>query len=224
MTMTPSILPQFDLAQPLSWEGDTAEQLSMRQLRHQTKNALQGLLNQVAMCSGLQQHAAGRALARDLERRILLSAGLSDALFGFTATPRSIDARLDALGRAVIGSQADVDQEIAFEATVLGRCPAAYDDIIVRVAHELIVNAVKHGMTLRMVGRIEVLVDARDGRVGMTVSDDGWGLCDDGRIPDARGDGLRIAELLAAQLGGTVTLHRDRCRTHAMLRLPAGVR
>ena len=223
MTMIPSLPLPTDRhdAAPFSWGVDTSEQLSMRQLRHHTKNALQGLLNQVSACSGLQQNAAGRALARDLERRIHLSASISDALFGLTRAPRSLDSRLELLGRAVVSMVSDPDQDIALEVAVLGRMPRSVEDVLVRVAHEMIGNAIKHGMTLRMIGRIDVAIDARDGGVVMTVSDDGWGLCDDGRVPEARGDGLRIAELLADQVGGAVSLHRDRCRTVAMLRIPA---
>ncbi len=204
---------------------DTPEQLSLRQLRHHTKNALQRLLCEIAACPGLQHDPAGRALAHDLERRIRTSVSLSDALFGLTGVPRSLDMRLLSLGRAVVELMADGDQEIGVTVAVEGVCPAGYDDVLVRVAHELIGNAVKHGMHLRLIGKIEVVVDAGPHGVVLSVIDDGWGIClDDRRGAQGggmkRGEGLRIAALLAEQQGGTLVLSRDRCQTVAVMRLP----
>jgi two-component sensor histidine kinase len=204
---------------------DTPEQLALRQLRHHTKNALQRLLCEIAACPGLQRDPAGRALAEDLERRIRTSASLSDALFGLTGVPRSLDMRLLSLGKAVVELMADSDQEIGVIVAVEGVCPPGYDDVLVRVAHELIGNAVKHGMQLRLIGNIEVAVDAGLHGVTLSVIDDGWGMCLGDRRGEKgagvkRGEGLRIAALLAEQHGGTLVLSRDRCKTVAMMRLP----
>ena len=202
---------------PMSWLQETSEQVAMRQLRHHTKNALQRLLCQIESCPGLQRDPAGRALASDLERRISISASLSDALFGLTHAPSPLEVRMQAMARAVVALMADGDQEIEVTVKVDGVCPASYDDVLVRVAHELINNAVKHGMQLRLVGRIEVGIDASAQGVTLTVVDDGWGPCANA----GRGEGLRIAHLLAEQHGGVLSLDRDRCRTVARLALPA---
>ena len=200
------------------WPGRTDERISMRQLRHQTRNALQRLMWQIEACPGLRQDAAGRALADQLARRIELSAAVSDTLFGLTSSPGPLDARLEAMSRAVVGLMADDDQEIAVEVVVRGSCPE-YADVLVQVAHELVGNAVKHGMTLRMVGRIGLTVAVEDAGVTLTVADDGWGFCE--ADAGSRGDGLRIAQLLARQHGGSFELRRDRCQTIATLWLPA---
>ncbi len=199
------------------WPAATPERISFRQLRHQTKNALQRLLWQIEACPGLQQDAAGRTLAAELTRRIQLSATVSDTLFGLTAAPGPLQVRLDAMGRAVVALMADDDQEIAVETEVHGTCPDQAD-VLVQVAHELVGNAVKHGMTLRMVGCIKLTVVADPSGVTLTVADDGWGFCEP--AAGGRGDGLRIAELLARQHGGRVELRRDRCQTVATLKLP----
>ena len=57
-------------------------------LRYQTKNALQRIIAQCAQ-AGLRRTATGAALADDVQRRIILSARISDALFGLTAEPAS---------------------------------------------------------------------------------------------------------------------------------------
>ena len=197
-------------------EACLPEELALRQLRHHSKNALQRLLCQVEGCPGLQRDAAGRALAADLERRIQLSAQLSDALFGLTHAPGPLEPRLEALCEAVVGLLSDGDQMLSLSVAVHGAVPAGLDHTLVRIAHELVGNAVKHGMRLRMVGRIEVTVQAMLGRVVMTVADDGWGFCDGGRP----GEGLSIAGGLAAQQQGEVQLRRDRCFTIATVTLP----
>lgn len=229
---------QLDQEAPMTWRQDTSEQIALRQLRHHTKNALQRLLYQISACPGLQRDPAGRALAHDLERRILTSASLSDALFGLTGIPSALEVRLLSLGRTVVDLMADGDQEIEVAVDVEGFSPPGYDpsydpgydpgydNVLVRVAYELVGNAIKHGMHLRLVGKIEVTVEAGAGGVTLSVIDDGWGPCMDDRQerPEhgnaKRGEGLRIAALLAEQYGGTLRLSRDRCKTVAMMTLP----
>ena len=201
-----------------AWTDSGPEHLALRQLRHQSKNALQRLLCQVSGFAGQQRDPASRALAADLERRIHLSAALSDALIGMTRAPDPLALRLGNLSRAVVGLLSDGDQEIDVSAAVHGTIDPALDDLLVRIAHELIGNAVKHGMTLRMVGRIEVAVQAAPGVVIMTVADDGWGFSG----AAGRGEGLSIAHSLAEQHGGSLHLARTAALTSASLTLPAG--
>jgi two-component sensor histidine kinase len=193
-------------------EGDVA----FRQLRHHTKNALQRILCQVAMQPGLTDTPAGRILARDMERRIHLVAAISDALFGFTRAPESLETRLQGLGRSVIELLSDPGQLIALDVAVDGLCPAALEETVVRVAHELIGNAVKHGMHVRLVGRIELRVRNAGGETRLTVADDGWGYA----AQPAPGEGLSVARILAEQHGGEVRMSRERDLTHVTMVLP----
>lgn len=210
--------PANGMAVPATWpDAAAAEQLALRQLRHHSKNALQRLLCQVSGFAGQQRDPAGRTLVADLERRIQLSAALSDALFGMTRAPESLARRLESLTQAVVGLLSDGDQEIGVSVAVNGAVPAGADDVLVRVAHELVGNAVKHGMTLRMVGRIDVTVQVVLGVLVMTVADDGWGFCG----PAGRGEGLSIAHALAERHGGSLQVRRDTARTVATLTLPA---
>ncbi len=89
---------------------------------------------------------------------------------------------------------------------------------MLRVAHEFIGNAVKHGMHARVVGRIAIhLATGLDGRTALVVTDDGWGF--EGS-PDA-GEGLTIAGDLAASAGGTVSLRRTHVTVAALEIAPA---
>ncbi len=211
--------PSQSAAPAVLWLDGT-EQLAMRQLRHHSKNALQHLLCQVAGYAGLHHDRAGRALAAELERRIMLSADLSDALFGLTRAPGPLASRLEAMVQSAIGLASDGDQLLTAAVTVDGHVPATLDSLLVRIAHELVGNAVKHGMTLRMVGRIDVDVRLAADRVIMRVRDDGWGLCGTGR----HGEGLGIAHSLAEQHCGTLTLGRAAGLTIATLDLPLSSR
>ena len=189
--------------------------VAMRQLRHQTKNALQRLIAQIAKTS-LRATPEGEAMAEELERRIRLSARVSDALFGLTATPGPLDARLRSLADATVGLMADPAATVEVTVDVTGRCPAVLEETIVRVAHEMIGNAVKHGLSTSRVGHIRVLVrlDPRGGAT-LAVSDDGTEP-----VTTNAGDGLSIMRALAQPHGGTVTLAREADWTVARLRLP----
>ena len=101
--------------------------------------------------------------------------------------------------------------------TVDGECPEPLHQLVLRVAHEFVANAVKHGMHARAAGTISVrLATGIDGCTTLVVTDDGWGFHGS---PDA-GDGLEIAGDLAASIGGTISLVRTHV-TVAALELPA---
>jgi two-component sensor histidine kinase len=197
--------------------GDAESEFAFRQLRHQVKNVLQRILLQIADAQKLRATASNRWLLADLQRRILSSAEISDALFGLTRAPASMSERLQALSDSTIRMLAEDTQVIRSDVTVAGECPEPLRQLVLRVAHEFVGNAVTHGMRARVTGRISVhLATAINGRTTLAVTDDGWGF--EGS-PDA-GDGLTIAGDLAASAGGTVSLRRTRV-TVAALELPS---
>ena len=194
--------------------------LAMRQLRHQTKNALQRIMAQIAE-TDLRATETGSALADDVERRICLSARISDAVFGMTAAPGPLDTRLTALCNATVALLAHPKQTIGVDVTVSGTCPAALQAMVVQVAHEMVGNAVKHGLHMRLTGRISVRLwaagqgEANDASIVLLVSDNGWGP----RKSNA-GEGLPIMRILAEDFGGVVSLARDNDWTVARLDVP----
>ena len=217
MSHTPPrrLSPLADLAMtPTHEHPDT---IAMRQLRHQTKNALQRLIAQISQTQ-LRATPEGESLAEELERRIRLSARVSDALFGLTTAPGPLEARLRSMADATVALFADLEQTVQVTVDVVGRCPDATAQTIVRVAHEMVGNAVKHGLAVRLVGRIRIGVRVNPrGGVMLTVIDDGWG-------PAAPNDGAgaSIMRDLAQPHGGAMTLAREGAWTVARLRLPPG--
>jgi two-component sensor histidine kinase len=195
----------------LSQPFDNVTSVDFRQLRHQTKNALAGILAQVSV--GLASPEACRRTAADVERRILLTAQISDALFGLTREPGPFDYRLENLCEGVIGLASECDQYITFVCSVSAEPPPHQAETVLRIAHELVGNAVKHGMHMRLLGRIEVIVRESAAGLMLEVVDDGWGC---GRAP-AQGEGLSVASVLAEGCGGTISLERIGDRTTARL-------
>ncbi len=185
---------------PDTGEGETADRLSLRQLRHLTANALQQILNDVAQRDGLRSTAEGRRVCEDIERRILCSAALANALFGLTREPGLLPARLRDLGEVVIGLLGDPDQVLGLDVAVEGRCPPVLEEVVLRVAHELLGNAVKHGMYMRLVGRIRLGLASGPRGTKLVVADDGWGGCH----RPGHGQGLGLVRALIARFGGTL--------------------
>ena len=185
---------------PDAGERGAADRLSLHQLRHLTANTLQRILNEVAQLNELRSTAEGRRLCEDIERRILLSAALADALFGMTREPGPLPARLRGLGEVVIGLLGDPDQMLGLEVAVEGQCPRVLEGVVLRVAHELLGNAVKHGMYMRLVGRIRMSLASGPRGTRLVVADDGWGSCQ----RPGRGQGLGLVRALIAPFGGTL--------------------
>jgi two-component sensor histidine kinase len=189
-----------------------------RQLRHHTKNALQRILCQIERCRELQATADGKRLINDIERRVRLSSAVSDAMFGLTSKPGPLGARLQQLCDALIELLGDSDQLLRARVIVDPAVPAGLDDTVLRIVHEFVGNAIKHGLYARSVGNITVQVErAADLRVQIQVVDDGWGVC----CASEQGEGLKLARVLAEQQGGSVGLgsHRGLTRAEASLHL-----
>ena len=186
--------------------GDAdVEEIDLRQLRHHTKNTLQRILGLIAEAPGLCETPQGEKIARELEHRIGLSATISNALFGLTGAPGSIADRLRQLAGAVVDMMRDTDQMIRVGVSVRGCCPAGLRDTVLRSAHELVSNAVKHGLRDRPHGRITVRLVTDADRTTLTVLDNGWGFTG---TPQS-GEGLALARGFAARHHGSLTMDND---------------
>ena len=173
-------------------------------LLRSAEGALRALLGRVSSRPGLRDDPAGRALAADLRECLRLTGAISDAVFDLSRTPDALRRRLVALCGGLVAVLCDAGQAIRAEVVVEGRCPEALEGTVVRVAHELVGNAVEHGMHGRATGRVDVLVHTGGGRTTLSVVDDGWGCGD----APASGGGLMLAASLAARAGGGVRLRR----------------
>ena len=212
-----SLLSRAEPLAPFPLRHEAVEALDLRQLRHQTSNTWQRMLYEVALLAGTAASPEARRIGQAIERRIAATAALADALFGFTAAPAPMRERLAAIGRHLLVAQGDERQQIHLEVEVEGEVPAALQQPVLRVALEMIGNAVKHGLHARLAGRIAVVLTATAEAVTLSVRDDGWGLPD----RTTPGEGLELMREIASTQGGAVALHRQQGMTEARLTLPA---
>ena len=183
-------------------EDDAARDVDLRQLRHHTKNTLQRILGLIAEAPGLSDTPAGEKIARELEHRINLSATISNALFGLTNAPGSMVERLRQLAGAVVDMMRDADQVIRVGRLGARVLPGRVAGSITRSAHELLGNAMKHGMKGRPSGRIAVRVVSEQDKTTLTVLDNGWGFKG---VPRS-GEGLALARSFAARHDGSLMM------------------
>ena len=194
-----------------------SEEEQFRQLRHLTKNTLQRVMAIIA-CAPELNGSDGAAMSERLQQRIMTSARLSDALFGLTREPGSLHDRLLGLSDGLLDLLAEDGASIRISVTVHCSLSVEQDDLVVRLAHELVGNAVKHGMYQRLAGTIDLDVHEEAGRLVLAVSDDGWGC-----LPtvQTRGEGLSIVGLLLRRVGGAYALRREHGRTLATVEIPS---
>ena len=199
---------------------ECVETKDFRQLRHLTKNALQRILAVIAKDSALHGTAAGRVMSGDLQRRILTTARLSDALFGFTQLPGSLGDRLLDMSEGLIDLLSEDAATIRVALSVQCTAAAPMNDLLVRVAHELVGNAIKHGMHQRLLGEIAIKVGEEQGQIILTVADDGWGPERNAEI----GQGLSIVDALLRPVHGSCQLRRDGRSTVVRVCIPGADR
>ncbi|WP_149541276.1 sensor histidine kinase family protein [Siccirubricoccus phaeus] len=195
--------------------AEPAEALDLRQLRHLTRNALQRLLIQADALLEAETSPAGRRLLDLLEQRVACSVAIADALFGMTEMPGPMPRRLDTLTRKTVALLATPRQRVEVETRVTGLCPGALCRPVLRMAHEAVANAVKHGFAQRSAGRLMVWLASDAGVTTLEVLDDGRGPAVD-RI----GEGLGLIDSIAATVGGVARLRRSGGWTRAEMRLP----
>jgi two-component sensor histidine kinase len=197
--------------------GSRQAEVLFRQLRHQTQNVLQRVISVIATDRVLKSRPEGRLLAAHLEARILVAADILDQLFDSTPASMTIADRLRALGRSTITVLGSVGQDILLDVSVEGETPVALHDAIVRLANEMVGNAVKHGMLMLQRGRIKIaLTTSSNGTTVLTVADDGWGVLE--QAPGGQGLGL-ISEL-AAPYDGEFMIRRRNDWTEAVVIFP----
>lgn len=194
----------------------SADELALRLLRHHTKNTLQRILSEVVLIDGSRLSLESGRLLRDLERRIVLSAAISDALFGMTGAPRPMEDRLRSLCKGTIELLGDPDQVIRLDLAVGGECPTHLRETVLRGANEMMGNAIKHGLHERMLGRLTVRLVTSTRETRLSVEDDGWGFC----AIRQEGEGLGLTQALAEQHGGTSSIRRIGDGTRAEMVLP----
>ena len=191
-----------------------------RQLRHLTKNTLQRVMAIISCAPELNGSDGGAAVGESLQQRIMTSARLSDALFGLTREPGSLRDRLLAVSDGLVDLLAEDSALIKVSVSVHCSLSGEHDDLIVRLAHELIGNAIKHGMRQHLAGIIDLDVREEGGRIVLSVLDDGQGCLS---TAQTEGEELSIVSLLLHRVDGVFALRHEGGRTVATAEMPGRI-
>jgi two-component sensor histidine kinase len=197
--------------------------LLFRELQHRVSNNLQ----MVAALLSLQRKQVKDAEARDAlseaARRLGVVGRISRQLYDPAGANRPLKSFLDELALDVIQSNASA---VAVSHRVSGDNlasigPEAAIPLALVVA-ESIANAIEHGFVGRENGQIDVrIARSADHRLTVEIEDNGRGLPAGFAMEDSNSLGLRIASMLAGQLGGQFSLARGAAQgTLARIELP----
>lgn len=196
-------------------------QLLFRELQHRVSNNLQV----ASALLSLQRQAVGDDASRlaldHAAQRLTVIGSISRQLYDEEGRPRAIRAFLEPLCHDVVraSGREDIRAEVtADDALTLGSRAAVPVALIVA---EAVANALEHGFAGRRGGRIAVrAAPRREGGLLVEISDDGSGLPPDFTLARHGGLGLRIASLLAQQIGGRFELDGDHRGATARIVVP----
>lgn len=194
-------------------------ELLFRELQHRVSNNLQvvsGLLA-LQMCD-ISDEAARLAL-EEAARRLALIGRIHRQLYSPHGDQLQLSAFLEQLGADLIdaGGKPGIELHVKVDEEVDLRPDAAVP--VALIVAEAVSNAIEHGFAGRAEGHILVRGVMAGDSFEIMVVDDGSGLPDGFSLERSDSLGLKLAQMLARQLGGDFTLSSGE-GTIARLRLP----
>ena len=192
------------------FRSDGADGETLYQLRHQTKNLLQAITLTLADTHAETPNEI-RSILQDLIRRVHVTAAMSDILFGATRPRSSFETVLRSLCEGVVLAFGRPECRVLVEPGEVDRCPERLQRVILRAAHEMVGNAVKHGWPdrQRRGGEadgdylIRVRLRRSPDAVSLIVHDSGTGFAIGTEMRS--GGGSRILDRLVRDVGGRVS-------------------
>ncbi len=183
----------------------------LKEVHHRVKNNLQVVAALLHLRAKQSADPAGREAFAETLRRIKAMSLVHEALYGGGDTS-GIDfaAYLRTLAAATASSFGMAGQVAVEVAPSPGRVDLNTAVPLGLAAAEAIANAFKHGFPEGRRGTVRIAFAApAEGAEGeLTVRDDGVGLAQP-KMPNRRGAGLSLAQALARQIGGRITVSKD---------------
>jgi two-component sensor histidine kinase len=191
------------------------KEVLLKEVHHRVKNNLQIVASLLNLQAQAAKDEAAAAVLREGQHRVEAMAMIHEQLYG-----------AGDLGGVKLARQASVLMENLFNAfgvdparisgQVVVRTPEDNPTVlsvdqaipVLLILNELISNALKHAFPHPRRGSIRVEAHSRDGRMELTVIDDGVGVPEDFRARSTT-RGLEIVEILARQLRGTWEWKRE---------------
>jgi two-component sensor histidine kinase len=205
------------LAEGLGRVSAEREEL-LREVHHRVKNNLQVMESLLGLQAGaLDDPACAEVLGR-AAMRFKSMALVHESLYQSTdMTAVDFAAYLNRLAEVVRGRcRAAGSVELTVRAGEV-RLPITRAVPCGMIAGELIDNALRHAFAPGGGGRVEVDLSRDDGHLVLSVADDGRGISTRDK---AGGFGLSLVDLLARQIGGSVTHVSDNTGTKVRVRFP----
>lgn len=191
-----------------------------RELQHRVSNNLQVVSGLIALQKKSITDEAARAALEEASRRLGLIGRIHRQLYDPQGDQLHIRDFLDQLGPHLIDASGKpgIRCEVAVEEDFALEPDAAVPMAI--IVAEAVSNALEHGFGDREEGRVEIIAQrAKDGMLEVRVTDDGAGLPAGFSLEQTNSLGLKLAQALARQLGGSFDLSAGRVTT-ALLKLP----
>lgn len=189
-------------------------ELLFRELQHRVSNNLQVVAALLTVQRRQIADEGAKAALDEASRRLQTIGKVSRQLYDPAGSGQALDVFLEQLARDVIETSTDrtIDYRVSGD-TDVGISPEAAIPLALVVA-ESIANAIEHGFAKEQRDcllqiRLQPL---RDERLAVEIEDNGRGLPDGFSLADSDSLGLRIATMLAGQLGGSFTLSQGRSR------------
>ena len=194
-------------------------ELLFRELQHRVSNNLQVISGLLSLQMRGVSDAAARLALDEAARRLALIGRIHRQLYSPHGEQLRLAAFLeqliidliDASGRPGIDYRVEAMEDVDLAAD--GAVPMAL------IIAEAITNAIEHGFAKGEGGHILIVVRRVDAMVEISVGDDGAGLPADFDLAKSDSLGLKLAQMLARQLGGTFRLTGG-AGTTAVLRIP----
>jgi PAS domain S-box-containing protein len=203
----------------------TAKAALLKEVHHRVKNNLQVVSSLLSMqAERLPGDAWNRALS-ETQRRVEAMAMIHERLQSLDHSDR-LDFReyVAALARELFYAYGVDTSRVSLQLD-LGALELPLHQAVPcgLVLNELLTNSVKHAFPEGRSGRILVALHCEDGdRVTLLVADDGAGMPDGFDLKESRSLGLKIVDILARQLGGTLHVEKELGTSFALVfRKPA---
>jgi two-component sensor histidine kinase len=197
-------------------------ELLFRELQHRVSNNLQMVAGLLTIQRRQLKDEGARTALDEAVRRLGVVGRISRQLYDPAGSNQPLHGLLDQLARDVIetSSTATIQHSVTGAARV-SIAPEAAIPLALVVA-ETIANAIEHGFDGQDDCQLAIrLAELSDGRLSVEIEDNGRGLPDGFSLGESDSLGLKIATMLAKQLGGEFSLVPGSPRgTLARLELP----
>lgn len=183
-------------------------ELLFRELQHRVSNNLQMVAAMLSLQRRQITDEGARAAVDEASRRLQTIGKVTRQLYDPSGGSQELAAYLQQLARDVI--ETNTDQAIAYEVVTRSHARLNPESAIplALVVAESIANAIEHGFAKDQPDRrLVIRLDEENAeRLAVEIEDNGRGLPDGFTLAQSDSLGLRIAAMLATQLGGKFSL------------------